>query len=243
MSDIDLPLWNRDETAVLVPYQSSYGHVQLNADVNRLCAVVRGLFRLGKLIQDGPFQGTDLPVLPKTTVRSLYDFDTVHLLVRRTPYGASLYAPHFLFFNSRRWMVVNWCVGGSMVYVSQLDHEEFSFDIFRRGKHRCLAFAFKGELSLPPETDFKFVSWNKIHLFQREPKEPNEREWEMIRSTRVFFSREGEQVGFIAPTPSPESVELSECRHLVYRPRSDWWKNNYPHAFAAATHGGAKGAR
>ncbi len=138
----DLPLWDDEEADVLIEHRFQYGHILLSLHKSvDLAKRIAKAFGLKKPV--GLYERVNADVLEYEQQKStllLSSDELWHFIVAELASGVTMiYGPHFLFFNSRRWVELHRDVTGWLLYVTRGDSQQFFYTIFNKGKHYCNA--------------------------------------------------------------------------------------------------------
>ncbi len=141
---INLPFWNEKETDVQIEYRLQFGHVlSTENDFDQLLKKIRKAFNLKKPLHI--FEALDVHSLPLDEQKTTYllnDTEKWHFIIAKFASNImTIHAPHFLFFNNKKWIVLSKLLKSSFLVVSeQLDHDLFHYIIFKGGKLYCNAY-------------------------------------------------------------------------------------------------------
>lgn len=171
MSDIDLPLWNKEETDVLPEYQMTYGHVlcqgQMDEDVVSRLARTLGLPVRRRV---GSVAANQFPTDPSGQHRTLGTLKDAHLLVLALGDYSAVFGPHVLFFHNRDWITWNKKRPGLMALATRQDILDTSYRVFHDGRYQLSAWLDNEKLSFP-ETPGIEVYVNREPIFRSSSNE------------------------------------------------------------------------
>ncbi|MHC4867668.1 MAG: hypothetical protein ACYTEX_26660 [Planctomycetota bacterium] len=135
----DLPLWEDDESDVRAEHKLQSGHALISTDdIDRALKKIGPAFSLPKPTRTShDIRAEWIPEEKGFVV--LNDDKNWHFILVRAKDCTAVFAPHFLFFNSRNWIKLGRRLRAQVTVVDQLDIGSFAYTVFRQGKHICNA--------------------------------------------------------------------------------------------------------
>jgi hypothetical protein len=216
MSDIDLPLWNKEETDVLPEYQMSYGHVlcqgEIDEDSVETLRRSLGLPRRRDTEGAGP---THFPRDPSGKHYTLGGLTEAHLLVVGLGDYSAIFGPHVLFLTARDWIKWDKKVRRLMAVATRLDIVRTFYTVFRDGQYQANAASDNERVWFPeiPEVEV-YVNREEVFRSSREEVQHVDEIVSMLRCD-VELGEDGGNVYF-QKRFSNEQVPLSRARHYVF---------------------------
>lgn len=219
MSDIKLPLWNKDETDVLPEYQLSFGHAICQADINEEAVhVLAKHLMLGSLEHVGPLDVERLPMHSLVGCRMLCTEDATHLVVARNGAYSAVFGPHRLFLNNQLWIKWNSRYRGIMAIVTRYDVAESSYRVFESGRRIVSAWSNGGQIKCLEDPSID-VYFSGMRLFS----DPGRR-MQLSEAVASMLSNDmtiHDESGTVRLTGAFTHQPIMDVKHFVFRRNPD----------------------
>lgn len=168
MSEIKLPLWNKDETDVLPQFHLTYGHVICDIELTeKNIRLLAKKFQHRKLLHAGPFNLTRIPKHESANCHTLGTDKLAHVIVVPVGKCHAIFAPHSWFMRNDGWIRWNKRVRGHIAIAHRLDLDEWYFNVFRDGKRLLSAAADGSNLRFLDDTPIEVRVEGRV-IFQDE---------------------------------------------------------------------------
>lgn len=152
MENINLPLWNSEETDVRPEYQLTFGHMLCKVRVEeRSLDLLASMLGLGTMRYSGSLDNQLLPHDHTGEYRNLGTLEYANLLAVRQDECDVVFAPHMLYFNNQAWMNWNGTMRGLMTIATRADVKDMAYDAFQNGRIRKTAWWDGEALTFPEE--------------------------------------------------------------------------------------------
>jgi len=229
MTETPLPLWNKDETDVLPQYQLSHGHCLIGGIEQR--KIIRGLekvFPVGKVSEESFVSPGKLPWNEEASMPALQDGDRWDFILASSSVATCVFGPHRLFLGGRPWMALSRKLRARVFLVKQIDIMEYSYHLYRGGKHRYLAFSTPSGVRVAHEAPVvAYLNGKKIFEHQPEYVEPSEEERAIMHEDRVLKYDAQTGLRFEPVFPSLCCSACDSVLHAVFQKSKwkEWWKS------------------
>ncbi len=215
----NLPLWNKNETDVLIEHRLQYGHILLlKHEYEALLKKIQKIFKFKKPVDiHETLNKNALPSHEPQKTFLLNDEKVWHFIFAECAKDImAIYAPHFLFFNSSKWIQLNRKTKGWLFYVDHGDSNEFFYTIFNSGNHYCNAcYDLSGIHKLTHEP--VDVYFNKELIFHKkdDSKDLTPELIEIISNDVVIANDTQKGIKFLTPIKNDEILPVSTY-HVVF---------------------------
>jgi len=220
----DLPLWEDDESDVKLEYRLQSGHALIStSDIDQILKNIRAVFKCRKAIKisnEAKFEW--LPQEQKKGVRAtvLNDDKYWHFIIAIFDSTAAIFAPHFLFFNSAKWIKLGRKLKVHLAYVHQLDLDSFGYTVFMKGKRVCSAHRDQSGVHQSKMTPMEFYLDGKLIYKADDEKDKLTEDTLKFISEDVLLELHGQgQAQFKVPLTKDEFRQPTKVRHLIFKAR------------------------
>lgn len=221
----DLPLWEDDESDIRIEHRLQSGHaLVLTEDMERVVKKVRTVFGLGNPIKNSDkiiFDWLPQEQKRKITATVLNDENYWHFILANFESNIAIFAPHFLFFNSTKWIKLGRKLKVQLTYVHQLDMDSFGYTIFIKGKRVCTACRDLSGIRQTKMAPMEFYLDGKlIHRADDEKDQFTEDTLKFISEDVLIEVDDQGQVQFKVPLSKDEFRQPTKVKHLMFKVRT-----------------------
>lgn len=224
----DLPLWEDDESDVKLEYRLQHGHVLLATDnVDRVVEKVRSVFKLRKPIKisdEAKPEWLPQEQKRKITATVLNDESYWHFILAKFKKNIAIFAPHFLFFNSTKWMKLSRKLKVQLTFVKQGGSNScyyYYYYVFKNGKHMCNANRDQSGIHQSKMGPMEiYLDGKLIHKADDEKDQFTEDTLKFILEDVLIEVDDEGQVQFKVPLSKDEFRQPTKVKHLMFKARS-----------------------
>ena len=217
----DLPLWKNDESDVKLEYRLQVGHALVStSDIQQVLKITRSVFKLSKPITVS--NKVELNRLPQEQKRGvvatlLNDDHHWHFIFAKFELHIAIFAPHFLFFNSTRWIRLGKKLKVQLAFIHQLHIDSFGYTVFAKGKRICSAHRDQSGIHQSKMTPMEFYLDGKlIHRADDEKDQFTEDILRFISEDMIICVDKEHEVRFKIPLSKNEYREPTAIRHAIF---------------------------